>query len=238
MPATKSSVSLAAVNLAPKRGRPAGATSWWRNLENVGAHHANVLLELWLAGAQVLEIRVMLSSLASSPKHQAMIEDCWRVRGNERRHTVPPRIKRSLCQLAVAHVVELRLDAILRQGAQAAVRKLRLEGWTDTQIAEIPAYLRGARAWKSRRRYGRCSDLRPARHAQIPIAGAARRHVSLSAISFIGDFRTPANVHAADHLPPASENLHRRRHWWTTTMLGPTAERGRPQNVGVGVEGA
>jgi hypothetical protein len=96
-----------------------------------------VLLELWLAGAPVLEIRVMLSSLASSPEHQAMIEDCWRARRNERRHTVPTRIKRRLCQLAVAHVVELRLDANLRQRAHAAERRLRIEGWTDTQIAAI-----------------------------------------------------------------------------------------------------
>jgi hypothetical protein len=37
----------------------------------------------------------------------------------------------------VAHVVELRVDAILRKGAHAAERRLRTEGWTDTQIAEI-----------------------------------------------------------------------------------------------------
>jgi hypothetical protein len=32
--------------------------------------------------------------------------------------------------------------------------------------------------------------------------------VSLTAISFIGDFRTPGAVRAVRHPPPASENLH------------------------------
>jgi hypothetical protein len=120
-----------------KRGRPAGATSRLRKPENVAAHHANVLLELWLAGASVLDVQVMLFSLASDPTYRVMIEDCWRGRGNERRHTVPPWIKRKLCQLAVAHVVELRLDAILRKRTLAAESELRKQGWKDTQIVEI-----------------------------------------------------------------------------------------------------
>jgi hypothetical protein len=120
-----------------KPGRPTGATSWWRNLDNVAAHYANALLELWLAGTQVLEIRVLLFSLASSPENQATIEGCWKGRGNEWRHTVPTKIKLKLCRMAVAHVMELRLDANLRQRAHEAKRKLRIKGWTDTQIAEI-----------------------------------------------------------------------------------------------------
>ena len=103
-----------------KRGRPPGATSRWRNPNNFAAHHAQVLMEVWLAGAPVLEIRVMLSSLAGNPEQQALIEECWSKRGNERRYTVPPKIKRKLCRLAVAHVVELRRDAIQRRRAQAA----------------------------------------------------------------------------------------------------------------------
>jgi hypothetical protein len=94
-------------------------------------------MELWLAGAPVLEIRVMLSSLAGNPEAQALIEECWSKLGNDRRHTVPPKIKRKLCRLAVAHVVELRRDAILRRRARAAETALRTQGWTETQIAEI-----------------------------------------------------------------------------------------------------
>jgi hypothetical protein len=83
----------------------------------------------------VLEIRVMLWSLAGNPEEQALIEECWSERGNDRRYTVPP--KRKLCRLAVAHEVELRRDAILRRCARAAERALRTQGWTETQIAEI-----------------------------------------------------------------------------------------------------
>jgi hypothetical protein len=120
-----------------KRGRPTGATSWQRNPNRRAAHHAQVLMELWLAGAPVLEIRVMLSSLAGNPEAQALIEECWSKLGNDRRHTVPPKIKRKLCRLAVAHVVELRRDAIQRRRAGAAETALRTQGWTETQIAEI-----------------------------------------------------------------------------------------------------
>jgi hypothetical protein len=64
-------------------GRPLGATSWWRNLANVAAHHANGLLDLWLAGAPLLEVRVLLLSLADNPEHQALVEECWRARGSD-----------------------------------------------------------------------------------------------------------------------------------------------------------
>ena len=120
-----------------KRGRPTGATSWHRNPNRRAAHHAQVLIEAWLADAPVLEIRVMLSSLAGNPEEQAVIEECWSKRENYRRYTVPPKIKRKLCRLAVAHVVELRRDAILRRRARAAETALRTQGWTETQIAEI-----------------------------------------------------------------------------------------------------
>ena len=120
-----------------KRGRPTGATSWQRNPNRRAAHHAQVLMEAWLADAPVLEIRVMLSSLAGNPEAQALIEECWSKRGNDRRYTVPPQIKRKLCRLAVAHVVELRRDAIQRRRAGAAETALRTQGWTETQIAEI-----------------------------------------------------------------------------------------------------
>jgi hypothetical protein len=94
-------------------------------------------MEVWLAGAPVLEIRIMLSSLAGNPELQTLIEECWSKRGNERRYTVPPKIKRKLCRLAIAHMTELRRDEIQRQRAQAAERRLRAAGYADAQIAEI-----------------------------------------------------------------------------------------------------
>jgi hypothetical protein len=77
-----------------RRGRPHGSTSWGRKLVNVAGHHAQVLLELWLARASVLKVRVLLLSLAGNPEHQACIEPCWRARDDARRYTVPPKIKR------------------------------------------------------------------------------------------------------------------------------------------------
>ena len=120
-----------------KRGRPSGVTSWWRNLNNIAAHHAQVLMELWLAGAPALQIRVMLSSLAGSPECQALIDECWSKVENERRFTVPPKIKRKLSQLAVAHVMELRRDAVQRRHARAAERALAIQGFSRAATAEI-----------------------------------------------------------------------------------------------------
>jgi hypothetical protein len=52
-----------------------------------------------------------------------------------------------------------------------------------------------------------------ARGTQIPIAPAAPLHVTLSAVSFLGGFRTPAAEHAAPSLKrPASETLPLNRH--------------------------
>ena len=49
-----------------------------------------------------------------------------------------------------------------------------------------------------------------ARGAQIPITPAAPPHVSLSAVSSLGGFRTPAAEHVAPSLKrPASETLHK-----------------------------
>ncbi len=94
-------------------------------------------MELWLAGAPALEIRVMLSSLAGSPACQALIDECWSKVENERRFTVPPKIKRKLCQLAVAHVMELRRDAIQRRDVRAAERALAIQGFSRAATAEI-----------------------------------------------------------------------------------------------------
>jgi hypothetical protein len=105
-----------------KRGRPPGSTRL-----NLAVHHANGLIELWLADAPVIEIRVMLSSLAGSPKYQALIEECWSKRGSNPRTTAPKAIKEALCRLAIAHVMELRLDTIERQCTKAAKTALLIK---------------------------------------------------------------------------------------------------------------
>ena len=91
-----------------KRGRPRGTggpTHWARNPANVAAHHASVLMELWLAAAPVIEV-AKLSPWG--PEHQAIIEECWSKRGCERRYTVPKAIKLKLSELAIAHVMSLQ----------------------------------------------------------------------------------------------------------------------------------
>ena len=79
----------------------------------------------------------MLSSLAGSPECQALIDECWSKVENERRYTVPPKIKRKLCRLAVAHVMELRRDAIQRRHARASERALAIQGFSRAATAEI-----------------------------------------------------------------------------------------------------
>jgi hypothetical protein len=127
-----------------KRGRPKGVTSALKKPANVAAHHANVLIELWLAGVPLLG--VLGATLASTPEQNAhwdLIEKCWRcryskrrytmegqqhtVREEKRRHTVPWKIKKNLCQLAIAHVIELD-----RQSRD--VKWLRAQGLTEEQI--------------------------------------------------------------------------------------------------------
>lgn len=90
-------------------------------------------MELWLAAAPVLEVRVMLSSLAGNPKHQALIDECWSKTENQRRFTVPPKIKRKLCRLAIAHVAEMRRDFIQRRRARA----LAIQGFSRAAAVEI-----------------------------------------------------------------------------------------------------
>lgn len=105
-----------------KRGRPPGSTRL-----NLAVHHANWLMEAWLADVPVIGIRVMLSSLAGSPKYQALIEECWSKRGSNPRTTAPKAIKVALCRLAIAHVMELRLDTIERQRTKAAKTALLIK---------------------------------------------------------------------------------------------------------------
>jgi hypothetical protein len=120
-----------------KRGRPSGSRSWWRNRDNVAAHHARGLMELWLAGAPLHDIRIMLSSLAGSPENRALIDECWSNLESKRRFTVPQKIKRKLCRLAVAHVMELHRDSMQRHRALSAWRAHAVQGFGGAAAAEI-----------------------------------------------------------------------------------------------------
>jgi hypothetical protein len=126
------------------RGRPrgtSGPTHWWRNAANVAAHYASFLIELWLADAPTIEVTKLFSG---SVEHQAIVEECWSKRGHERRYTVPKAIRLKLCELAIAHDLELRrqqeherpqIEAHLQRAKSAAETELRRRGWTDEEIA-------------------------------------------------------------------------------------------------------
>lgn len=127
-----------------KRGRPPGATSWTGNPVNVAAHHASILMEYWLVGAPELAVRGLLGLLAWDAEAQLLIEDCWRNTGDERRFTVPKPIKRKICKLAVAHVIELhrqtqdatpQIEASMQRAKSAAEAELRSRGMSDVEIA-------------------------------------------------------------------------------------------------------
>jgi hypothetical protein len=121
-----------------KRGRPCGTggpTHWSRNPANIATHQASAFLELWLADAPVNEFIAMLWPRASP--------ECWGKRGKERRYTVPPKIKRKLCELAITYVVELRrriedarpeIEVSLQRSMSGAKAALRDRGWTDREI--------------------------------------------------------------------------------------------------------
>jgi hypothetical protein len=120
-----------------KRGRPPGRKNWGLRPANKAAHHASVLLELWLAGAPAVEILKLLGPLAEIPEYRAIAEECWRERGAERRYTVPVKVKTNLCRLALAYTIRLQCAVVWRHRVEAAKRTLRRQGLNDTQIAEI-----------------------------------------------------------------------------------------------------
>ena len=113
-----------------KRGRPrgpGGPTHWVRNPANVAAHHASVLMELWLAATPVIEV----AKLAPwGPEHKAIIEECWSKRGCERRYTVPKAIKLKFSELAIGHVVSLQQQ---RAGARPTTRPVERESRAQGQ---------------------------------------------------------------------------------------------------------
>ena len=125
-----------------KRGRPRGTggpSHWASNPANVAAQHASVLMELWLADAPAIEV----AKLLSCPGLLAIIDECWCMRGSERRYTVPKAIKLKLCELAIAacDLAEVvgsarpEIEASLQRSIYAAEAELRERGWTDEEIA-------------------------------------------------------------------------------------------------------
>ena len=73
-----------------RSGRRSGSTSWWRNPTALAGHHLNVLIEIWLGGVPI----------------QVAPKRCL-VQPTERRHTVPPKIKRALAAMAIGHVMDV-----------------------------------------------------------------------------------------------------------------------------------
>lgn len=127
-----------------KPGRPRGTggpTHWSRNPANVAAHHASVLMELWLADVPATEVIKLLSLI---PGHHAIVDESWNKRGSERRYTVPKAVKLRLCELAVAHVMALQrgmedarpqMEASVQRSMSKAEAGLAARGWTDAEIA-------------------------------------------------------------------------------------------------------
>jgi hypothetical protein len=73
-----------------RSGRRTGSLSWHRNPTALAGHHLQGLIEAWLAGVPI-----------------KVSHDRCLVPPTKRRHTVPPKIKRVLAQVALGHVLEL-----------------------------------------------------------------------------------------------------------------------------------
>ena len=115
-----------------------------------------MLLELWLAGVPI-QIGPEYNLLPS-----LMTTDRRLVQPKERERTVPPRIKRVLCRLAIAHVVELHrqaqaaapeIERSLRSAKDKAEAELRRQGWTDERIAAHFKRLQIARERRAHREF-------------------------------------------------------------------------------------
>jgi len=115
-----------------------------------------VLLELWLAGVPI-QIGPEYNLLPS-----LMTTDRRLVQPKERERTVPPSIKRVLCRLAIAHVVELHrqaqaaapeIERSLRSAKDKAEAELRRQGWTDERIAAHFKRLQIARERRAHREF-------------------------------------------------------------------------------------
>ena len=76
-----------------RSGRRKGSLSWSKNPTAVAGHHLQTLIEMWLAGVPI-----------KVGPHQ------WLVQPIERKHTVPPKVKRVLAQFAIGHMLDVRPD--------------------------------------------------------------------------------------------------------------------------------
>jgi hypothetical protein len=143
--------------------RRRGALSWAHNPVNVAAHHAKVLMEVWLAGQpiQIGPEHDVLPSLITADRWLLQPKDLEQPKKRERK-VVPWRIKRVLCRLAIARVVRLHqqtqaaaleIEDSLQRGRDRAEAELRRRGWTDGQIATHFKKLRTARKRRVQREF-------------------------------------------------------------------------------------
>jgi hypothetical protein len=61
-------------------------------------------MEFWLAGLSVEQVRARLAPVLGDPKLRAVLDQSWSKQPSDRRFTIPPRVKRDLCRLAVSYV--------------------------------------------------------------------------------------------------------------------------------------
>lgn len=190
-----------------KRGRPIGATSKLKNPENVVAHYTSHLMECWLAGVPI-----------------QIDPDCWLVQPTRRRHTVPQTIQRTLCKLAIAHVMRLHqqtqaaaleIDDSLRRSKAHAGAVLRRQGWTDEQIA----------AWFKKLQVA--SGRRVQREFRVPTVKAELVEFVKAVLALV-ERKTPRYTARRK----ASERFHARKYGigneWTLTWPGASGARSGP----------
>jgi hypothetical protein len=79
-----------------RSGRPPGSRRW--NPTALAGHHLQVLIELWLAGAPIKATEIWM---ADAP---IKLADRYLAPPAKSRHTVPPRIKRALAEMAAPYI--------------------------------------------------------------------------------------------------------------------------------------
>ena len=125
-----------------RSGRPKGSLSWTKNPAALAGHRLTALIELWLAG--LLEMRV---------------SGRWLEPPMERRHTVPPKIKRVLAAAAIEHVMALyphltrpSIAQVLawsrRQAPSVSLRRKVSAGTDEREVAYRQRVQHMASAWR------------------------------------------------------------------------------------------
>jgi hypothetical protein len=124
-----------------RSGRPKGSLSWTKNPASLAGHHLTALIEMWLAG--LLEMRV---------------SGRWLEPPTERRHTVPPKVKRVLAAAAIEHVMALyphltrpSIAQVLawsrRQAPSVSLRRKASAGTDEREVAYRQRVRDMASAW-------------------------------------------------------------------------------------------